>query len=412
MSVSINEHNNFFRKDVSEMLKSLEKRNDENCKIKLFQELSTMKETKTLTNDSFYHNDIEINQKWTFCDISMLKPPIYWKNLFLNNIEMLNDIDFVIKRDKLEDDFIVPLKKDIFKCFDLCKPEDVKVIIFSSKPYTSMCPVSKKPLATGIPFSVPEGSPQPKALSNIVKCVSKMYIKKYNEDKFIFAELFEKYKSISHDVDEKDMKMMIKLYERYVDEDSKILDTIEILECINDNMEINEIMKILSKFNNKDLINTYSSTGLNHAFIKCKWYYEKLEKCYCQFQNKYEEFQNVNIDNINDLSNWYSEGVFMIDSCLTSCIMSKKSHGIMWHGFLLKMIDYIESHSQHEIHYVFWGNDAQQLKSNIKSTLVYEYCHPFMSNFRNNFQNCDNFENINESIENEYEKIKWDKIFF
>ena len=92
--------------------------------------------------------------------------------------------------------------------------------------------------------------------------------------------------------------------------------------------------------------------------------------------------------------------------------MSNKSHGIMWHGFLLKMIDYIESVSLYEISYVFWGGAARQLKSNIKSNMTFDYCHPFMSNYYNNFQNCDNFENINELIENEEDKINWKSILY
>ena len=200
MSTGINEHNVFSMSDVSKMLNALDKRIDSECEIILFQELSDYLSNKEnnryTTNKSIKCQDTskhEVDQTWTLCDIATLKAPVYWKDFFTNNVELLNDIDFVIKRDKLEDDFIVPMKKNIFKCFEICKPEDIKVIIFSSKPYTSMCPVSGEPLATGTSFSVPKGSPQTKALKNIVTCISNMCINEYKEDEKILEKLHKKY---------------------------------------------------------------------------------------------------------------------------------------------------------------------------------------------------------------------------
>jgi uracil DNA glycosylase len=308
------------------------------------------------------HDDI--NDLWTFHDIGMIKPPTQWSDFFRNNIELLDDIDFVFERDKIQEDFVVPIKQNVFKCFELCNPENIKVIIFSSKPYSTMCSVKNIPLATGVPFSVPEGSPQPKALKNIIKCVSNIYVQEYNVDKNTINILHDKYENGCVQLKE-DIEMVDFLHDKYV---------------------------------------TYSKRQGNTTYL------DKLIEIQEVIEIKHIK-ATKNLDNIYDLSKWYDEGVLLIDSCLTSCVMSNKNHGILWCGFLIKMLDYIISVSPHDICYVFWGKDAAEMKNYIKSSSIFDYCHPLNNNKWNNFLECDNFQNINETIKDEKDKIRWDVIF-
>ena len=62
-----------------------------------------------------------------------------------------------------ENNRIFPKKENVFKAFELVKPEDVKVIIIGQDPYHEVNQ------AMGLSFSVPEGEPLPPSLKNIYK---------------------------------------------------------------------------------------------------------------------------------------------------------------------------------------------------------------------------------------------------
>jgi uracil-DNA glycosylase len=79
----------------------------------------------------------------------------YWKNL----ITKLND-------DKRE---ILPKIKDVFKAFELCKPNDIKVVILGQDPYINGYE------AMGLSFSVPKNIKIPPSLRTIFNELNRSY---------------------------------------------------------------------------------------------------------------------------------------------------------------------------------------------------------------------------------------------
>lgn len=79
------------------------------------------------------------------------KEKIYYRN-------MINFIDDVYAKEE-----VFPLKKDVFKAFELTPLKEVKVVILGQDPY------HQPDQAMGLAFSVSEGIPLPRSLINIYK---------------------------------------------------------------------------------------------------------------------------------------------------------------------------------------------------------------------------------------------------
>ncbi len=87
-----------------------------------------------------------------------------WKKLLFEefNKEYFNDLVRFV-REEYKTQKIFPTGKDIFKAFDYCPVEDVKVVILGQDPYHG------PGQAHGLCFSVPEGITIPPSLKNIYK---------------------------------------------------------------------------------------------------------------------------------------------------------------------------------------------------------------------------------------------------
>jgi uracil-DNA glycosylase len=87
-----------------------------------------------------------------------------WENLFsfLNKKDyFLNLMDFL--EQEYENQVVYPEKKNLFKCFESCSEEQLKVVIIGQDPY-------HEPMqAHGLSFSVQKGVPIPPSLKNIFK---------------------------------------------------------------------------------------------------------------------------------------------------------------------------------------------------------------------------------------------------
>jgi len=297
MLTSINEINNFNLNEINELIKNIDTRNDKECEIKIMKQFNN----EYINNEDFKPNSDKssylMDEKWNYSEIAEYKSPKKWEELFKSSIMFFNDIDYVMEMNKIKNEIIAPYKKDTFKLFNLCEPENVKVIIFSSHPYSSICPIKGIPIATGIPFSVPKGSLQPKDLKNLLEVLQKSYP-----------------------------------------------------EDINRNQ----------------------------------------------------------LNNVYDLEPWYSEGVLLMNSCFTTEIKSKNTHGVMWYGFISKVINFVESKSKYDPIYVFLGRESTEIQCFVKSTSILEYPHPFTYYFKD----CKMFKEINDMLINDnIEPIDWKVIF-
>jgi uracil-DNA glycosylase len=116
----------------------------------------------------------EIKEDWTIAEIVRNSPPLPWKEFFEKNYDILNEISEV-----LENEEFYPLKKDLFKVFELISPKQVKVVVIGQDPYPSTSLIDSKilPTATGIAFSVRDDDEIPSSLQNIFKelCSGKEY---------------------------------------------------------------------------------------------------------------------------------------------------------------------------------------------------------------------------------------------
>ena len=85
--------------------------------------------------------------------------PLEWKELFHLSLQKVEDIVEKVQQDPV----IYPAPENIFKAFDSCPPDGVKVVIVGQDCY------HRKGQATGLAFAVPADSKIPPSLRNIQK---------------------------------------------------------------------------------------------------------------------------------------------------------------------------------------------------------------------------------------------------
>ena len=101
-----------------------------------------------------------------------------WTDFFQDNIDKLNNIEILIstKKEELKGLSIYPESKDIFRAFDLCTLNDLKVVILGQDCYHG----DKQ--ANGLCFSVNNGIKHPPSLRNIIKELKNDLDKEMNSD--------------------------------------------------------------------------------------------------------------------------------------------------------------------------------------------------------------------------------------
>jgi len=95
--------------------------------------------------------DVKIEEKW-----KRVLAPEFEKDYFSALVGELH-------RRKTSGEVIYPSGRDIFKAFELCPPDSVKVVILGQDPYHN------PGQAMGLSFSVPQGAAAPPSLKNIFK---------------------------------------------------------------------------------------------------------------------------------------------------------------------------------------------------------------------------------------------------
>jgi uracil-DNA glycosylase len=99
----------------------------------------------------------EITQDMTVTDIIINRCPHGWENLFTQAWPELVQISNRLQSEEKVTGPFYPLKKDLFKVFELCPLSKVKVVIFGQDPYHSV-DHDGLPTAQGMSFSVRRGS--------------------------------------------------------------------------------------------------------------------------------------------------------------------------------------------------------------------------------------------------------------
>lgn len=114
----------------------------------------------------------EIKQNWSILDISMNATPKGWLDVFRAAISEIRRISRDLDQDVREHGHFFPLRKNLFKAFDICPLDAVKVVIIGQDPYHST-DHNGYPDAMGMSFSVGRENRIPSSLQNIYKEVGR-----------------------------------------------------------------------------------------------------------------------------------------------------------------------------------------------------------------------------------------------
>ena len=223
-----------------------------------------------------------IDHTWSTTKIIQDQCPRGWENLFSKVLNQLPSIDQELEKYRRKGLLIFPYRQEIFKVYDVCRPENIKVVILGQDPYHSLD--NGKPRANGIAFSTRRGNPIPPSLRNI-------------------------YKEISH--------------------------------CI----------------------------------------------------------PNFNFPTHGDLTKWVSQGVFLINSCLTVSKGEPGGHGDLWANVIKETLLEITIKNPNVI-FILWGNKAQTLyRRTIKKLFTtFESAHPSPMSASRGFYGCQHFLLVNKRL--------------
>jgi uracil-DNA glycosylase len=221
--------------------------------------------------------------------------PSGWEELFSSSKKEIQNISDILDGEVERRLRIVPNQEDIFKVFQMCKPQDIKVCIVAMEPYPQVKPDSK-PVATGLAFST-------------------------------------------------DIK--------------------------------------------------------DDANMSTKNIYKEIQSCY----------PDSEIPIHGDLSQWVSQGVFLLNICLTCRAGEFNSHSKykLWMPFMDKFIKFLAGINKDCI-FVLWGNDAQKLESTLEKNFrnILKTSHPSGNSSFRGFFGCNHFKIINDILVTQKRKeIEW-----
>lgn len=109
-----------------------------------------------------------IEEDWDILKIVEKHPPLGWVSVFQDSWNELKDINQDLMQDSQINGTFYPLKKNLFKVFELCPLNQVKVVILGQDPYHGT-DYDKQPTAQGMSFSVRRGFRINPSLQNIYK---------------------------------------------------------------------------------------------------------------------------------------------------------------------------------------------------------------------------------------------------
>lgn len=109
-----------------------------------------------------------IDQTWSVIDICVKSPPVGWEEVFKNAYNELKDVSDILEKEEKMGNTFFPLKKDLFRAFELTPLNKVRVVIFGQDPYHTTLK-NGLPTAQGLSFSGLKNYPIPPSLNNIFK---------------------------------------------------------------------------------------------------------------------------------------------------------------------------------------------------------------------------------------------------
>lgn len=121
-----------------------------------------------------------------------------------------------------------------------------------------------------------------------------------------------------------------------------------------------------------------------------------------------QEIPEFKIPSHGDLSSWSSQGVMLLNACLTVRPGEAGSHGKIWNFLLENTMNHIAKFHPNCI-YLLWGLPAQKHKEHIpRRSVILEAAHPSPLSASKGFFGCGHFKKVNEILRERGEmSIDW-----
>ena len=116
------------------------------------------------------------------------------------------------------------------------------------------------------------------------------------------------------------------------------------------------------------------------------------------YQELYNTYQGFIIPEHGDLTKWATQGVLLLNSCLTVRANKPGSHSELWLGFIKRICKAIAKHNPTCV-FLLWGMDAQKIKEMIgEKSVTLEAAHPSPKSANKGFFGCDHFNKTNKIL--------------
>lgn len=121
-----------------------------------------------------------------------------------------------------------------------------------------------------------------------------------------------------------------------------------------------------------------------------------LNNIYKELENSVRGFKRPDH---GDLREWASQGVLLLNQCLTVKPGTAGSHGLdVWMGFINKVLKAIAVANPNCI-FLLWGRHAQKLKPLLgERSIIFEASHPSGYSVQKGFFGCNHFNLVNEAL--------------
>jgi len=151
--------------------------------------------------------------------------------------------------------------------------------------------------------------------------------------------------------------------------------------------------------------------GLSFSVSKDDEVPGSLLNIYKEIINSHPDLSFENLPKHGDLSSWVSQGVLLLNACMSCRANEANSHSkyMIWHPFIDKMLKFLAKYNKDIIH-ILWGKEAQKLEKMI--SLNYKIMlmapHPSGLSAYRGFMGCNHFKMINELLDKQGKaKISW-----
>lgn len=121
----------------------------------------------------------EIQEDWSIYDIATKSPPIGWEEVFQEALPEIESVDDILSDQEKIHGKAFPLRRNMFRAFELTPLDNVKVVIFGQDPYHDLC--NGVPRAQGMSFSVNMDMSIPPSLRNVFTEIKNEYGDEFNQ---------------------------------------------------------------------------------------------------------------------------------------------------------------------------------------------------------------------------------------